>query len=236
MPASLFGVLPLCYVSWLVYATYLVCKVVYIFKTEIANLLNPQDLFGPQLLKVSIATSTVIFILLVAAHNDAEKSSQRGLAIKALCTGTAFELLDSMTFLSILIVRESHLILPFMFENFVLAFACITFFLPSIGLYQLCLSDFGQHDKPLDLSGISNLSHLVFVNLPYLSVRIYLWSGFGSDISMFVLKNVISVVWNLKDIVPELIVLHRQCRSIKTAVTVAPKRTSDEFVELEHLN
>jgi len=231
IPKPFYGVLPLCYVSWLCYASYLVFKISYLFKNEVVNLLDKQDIFGPQLLKLAVSISTVIFILLVAAHHDAEKDSQRALGIKALCHGTAFELLDSMAFLSILIVRESHLIVSYDFENVVLAFACLNYFLPAIGLYQLCLSDFGQRGKTLELDGVYHLSHLVLVNVPYLAVRIYLWSGFGSDISMFVMKNVIAIVYSLKEIVPDLMTLHRQCRG-RQAVT-EPAKCAEEALELE---
>ena len=136
-----------------------------------------------------------------------------------------------MAFLSILIVRESHLIVSYDFENVVLAFACLNYFLPAIGLYQLCLSDFGQRGKTLELDGVYHLSHLVLVNVPYLAVRIYLWSGFGSDISMFVMKNVIAIVYSLKEIVPDLMTLHRQCRG-RQAVT-EPAKCAEEALELE---
>jgi len=237
-PKHFYGVLPLCYITWLCYASYLVFKICYIFKNEIINLLKPEDVFGPQLLKVSIAISTVVFILLVTAHNDAEKDSQRALAIKALCTGTAFELLDSMAFLSILVIRESHLIVSYEFENAVLVFACANYFLPTVALYQLCLSHFGQKDKTLDLNGVYNISHLLLVNIPYLAFRIYLWSGFGSDISMFVMKNVIAIVWSLKDICADLMTLHHQCKSKGTGGTpaIASTEKNDEIVELEQIS
>ena len=178
-----------------------------------------------------------MFILLVAAHHDSEKNSQRALAIKSMCTNTAFELLDSVAFLSILIVKESHLAVTYDFENFILAFACINFFLPTIALYQYSLSDFGQVEKPLDLNGIYHLSHMSLVNVPYLAVRIYLWSGYGSDISLFVMKNVIGIIWHIKDIVPDFILLHKQCRSMNTSVRhrKVVDECKEDIVELEQI-
>lgn len=145
MGKSIYGVLPLCYVAWFCYASLLVARMAYIFKSEMINkLTDPRAFFGPQLLKFTLSSSCVVFMLLVAAHHDASRDSQRGLAIRSMCTNTAFELLDSISFISLLIISESKLILPFDFENFVLSFACINFFLPTIALYQFSLSDFGQ--------------------------------------------------------------------------------------------
>ena len=235
---SILGVLPLCYLAWICYATCLVTKVAFIFKSEIINTLKPHDIFGPQLLKFTISSSTIVFILLVAAHHDSEKDSQRALAIKSMCTNTAFELLDSVAFLSILIIKESHLAVTYDFENFVLVFACINFFLPTIALYQYSLSDFGQLEKPLDLNGVYHLSHMSLVNVPYLAVRVYLWSGYGSDISLFVMKNVIGILWHLKDIVPDFILLHKQCKAMRGGIVRHRKvvdECKDDAVELEQI-
>lgn len=212
---KIFGVLPLCYISWICYAILLVSKICFIYKSEIINLLSPKDAFGPQLLKLSIALSTMVFILLVSAHHDAEKDSQRSMAIKSMCTNTAFELLDSVSLLSLLVIRESHLIFTYEFESIVISFAVMNYFLPTIALYQFSLTDFGQVDRPLDLNGVYHLCHMVLVNIPYLAIRIYLWSGFGSDISLFIMKNVIAILWHLKDIIPDFVILHRQCRALK---------------------
>lgn len=233
-----FGVLPLCYITWICYVGNLVTKIAFIFKSEIVNSLDPQAVFGPQLLKFTISSCVLVFILLVAAHNDAEKNSQRAQSIKSMCTNTAFELLDSVSFLSILIIRESHLIVTYNFEDFVLSFACVNLFLPTIALYQYSLSDFGQIEKPLNLNGVYHLSHMALVNIPYLAVRIYLWSGYGSDISLFIMKNIIGILWHLKDIVPDFVLLHTQCRSLKTDGnnhTLSVKNEKEDVVELEQL-
>ena len=233
--------LPLCYISWISYASFLVTKIAFIYKSQIVNELKPDEIFGPQLLKFTISSSCIIFMVLVAAHHDAEKNSQRSLAIKSMCTNTAFELLDSVSFLSLLVFSESKLIYTYDFENFVLSFACINFFLPTIALYQFSLSDFGQVERPLDLTGIYHLSHLAFVNIPYLAVRIYLWSGYGSDVSLFVMKNIIAVIWHLKDVVPDFVLLHRQCIDLKRGKQHRQVTATDSFaankedVELEQI-
>ncbi|XP_057364840.1 uncharacterized protein LOC130685546 [Daphnia carinata] len=235
---SILGVLPLCYLAWICYAICLVTKVAFIFKSEIINTLKSQDVFGPQLLKFTISSSTIVFMLLVAAHHDSEKDSQRALAIKSMCTNTAFELLDSVAFLSILIIKESHLAVTYDFENFVLVFACINFFLPTIALYQYSLSDFGQLEKPLDLNGVYHLSHMSLVNIPYLAVRIYLWSGYGSDISLFVMKNIFGILWHIKDIIPDFVLLHKQCQAMRGGVVPHRKvvvECKDDVVELEQM-
>ena len=83
-------------------------------------------------------------------------------------------------------------------------------------------------ERPLDLKGVQHLCHLTLVNIPYLVIRVYLWSGFGSDISLFITKNVIEILWHFKDIIPDLVVLHRQCQSLKE-----PESNVEADIELE---
>lgn len=152
-----------------------------------------------------------------------------------MVTNTSFELLDSVAFLSILIIKESNLIVTYNFENFVISFACINFFLPTVALYQFSLSDFGQIEKPLDLNGVYHLCHMALVNIPYLAVRIYLWSGYGSDISLFIMKNIFGILWHLKDIVPDFVLLHRQCRALRSSAArrrAAVANEKEDVIEL----
>lgn len=81
-------------------------------------------------------------------------------------------------------------------------------------------------DQPLDLKGVYHLCHLALVNIPYLGVRIYLWSGFGSDISLFIMKNVIGILFHLKDVVPDFVLLHRQCLAIRRSRQPAVRANS----------
>ena len=195
------------YTSWLLYSIILVTKVAVMFKAEIPNIIQPTDVFGPQLLKVSIASSSVIFILLVAGHHDANINTFRSQFILNLCKSVAFEIMDSVDFLTILILSLSRITLPFWFENTVLGFACINFILPTVALYNLSLSDFAKEEQSLPVTSLYKLLHLVLVNIPYFCIRVYLWDGYGSDISMFTIKNAISILLALRSLWSDLIIL-----------------------------
>ncbi|KAK2723165.1 uncharacterized protein LOC136033961 [Artemia franciscana] len=201
------GALPMVYTSWLLYSIILVTKVAVMFKAEIPNIIQPTDVFGPQLLKVSIASSSVIFILLVAGHHDANINTFRSQFILNLCKSVAFEIMDSVDFLTILILSLSRITLPFWFENTVLGFACINFILPTVALYNLSLSDFAKEEQSLPVTSLYKLLHLVLVNIPYFCIRVYLWDGYGSDISMFTIKNAISILLALRSLWSDLIIL-----------------------------
>lgn len=89
--------LPLGYMTWLFYSTILVVKVLILFKSEIPQTLKPQDVFGPQMLKLGIGVSAFIFSLLVEAHHNSQRDQIRAAAVKWISYGMALEILDTVS-------------------------------------------------------------------------------------------------------------------------------------------
>lgn len=73
--------------------------------------------------------------------------------------------------------------------------------LPSIALYKLTVSNFGR-SYPVPLGSLYKVLHLLLVDVPYLGIRIYLWQ-LGSDISLFIIKNMYSIARYLRDLYTE---------------------------------
>jgi hypothetical protein len=68
---GMLGALPLSWITWMTYSVILVGKIAFLFKTEIPDMLKPGEMFGPNLLKIAIASSALIFMLFVEGHHDA---------------------------------------------------------------------------------------------------------------------------------------------------------------------
>ncbi|KAH9363340.1 hypothetical protein HPB48_006446 [Haemaphysalis longicornis] len=133
-PHRLFGRFPLCYASWLLYSLLLVSKVVLLFRMDIAQVLKEDEVYGLQFLKAVVAVAALVFLLLVESHSEAAADSEQRTYLHSLCTGTTFEVLDSVTFLGLLFPAETHLTLTYPLENAVLALVCVNFLLPSESL------------------------------------------------------------------------------------------------------
>ena len=122
-------------------------------------------------------------------------------------------LLFQVSFLSLLIVGQSHLNYSFQFESFILGLASMNLMLPAIALYKLTVSGFGD-TYPLPLEILYKVLHLFLVNIPYLSVRLYLWQFYGySDTSIFLVKNVYSIFSLVRGIYPDVTKAVAQYRS-----------------------
>lgn len=202
-PHPTLGRFPLCYTSWLLYSLLLVAKVVLLFRMDVAQVLKDDDWYGIQFLKAVVAVAAVIFLLLVESHNEAGAASEQRTYLHSLCTGTTFEVLDSVTFLGLLFPNETHLTLTYPLENAVLALTCVNFLLPTLALFKLSQCEFGQLPRPLGLKLLYKLLHLCLINVPYLAIRLYLWSFFGHDVSLFLIKNLLGIYSAVRTLVPE---------------------------------
>ncbi|XP_055934062.1 transmembrane protein 121B-like [Argiope bruennichi] len=198
------GSLPLVYTVWFFYSSLLTAKVVLLFKLDVAQSLDADSAFGPQLLKVIIASSAVVFLLLVETHNHAELHSDHQAYIYYLITSTVFEIFDSVTFLGILFPTQSRIVLTYPLENSVLLLSCINFILPTMTLYKLSLSEFGKKPRSLGLQLLYKWLHLCLVNIPYFVIRVYLWSLYDHDVTLFLLKNILAVIVTARTAVPEI--------------------------------
>ncbi|XP_013790547.1 uncharacterized protein LOC106474402 [Limulus polyphemus] len=200
------GMLPSCYMVWILYSLLVITKIILLFKLEIPqNLDVSSSRFSPQLLKLLLAASAVVFLLLVESHHESDSQSARQSYINLLSASTTFEIFDSVTFLGILFTNESRIVLPLGLFNGILALSCINFILPTIALYKLSLSAFGLKPVSLGLSLLYKFAHLFLVNVPYLWIRVHLWTFFDRDISLFLMKNIIAIVILIRLSIPEVI-------------------------------
>lgn len=74
----------------------------------------------------------------------------------------------------------------------------------ALALFKLSQCEFGQLPRPLGLKLLYKVLHMGLVNVPYLAIRIYLWSFFGHDVSLFLIKNLLGIYSALRTLVPEL--------------------------------
>lgn len=201
-----YGVLPLGYLSWLLYSCVLTAKIVVVFRLGIAANLGKEGLFNSQLLKIVIGGgASLVFLLLVNAHQPPSNPNDDSRSyMAALCTGTAFEIFDAIAFLELLFVNESRVTLTFPLESGILALASINLILPTIPLLRLSLSDFGQKERPPLLGLVYSTVKLVAIEVPYLGIRAYLWNVYDASTStVFMLKNILMIIVKIRYSIPE---------------------------------
>lgn len=88
----------------------------------------------------------------------------------------------------------------------ILTLVAVNLLMPAISLFQLSRNDFGSAQNQPAGSGLSLIHHLLrlfAVNIPYLSIRIYLWGFHEPGMSIFILKNVLGIFATLRALIPE---------------------------------
>lgn len=120
-----------------------------------------------------------------------------------------------------LIPSEGHLSYPYALENCVIALASVNLVLPAITIYKLSASNFGRvYNVPLE--SLYKFLHLLLVNVPFLCIRIYLWSMFSTDTAIFMIKNIYAIIAFIRGVYPDMKLLKEilrqrvQLRSIPT--------------------
>ncbi|CAG7722300.1 unnamed protein product [Allacma fusca] len=213
---------PFSYISWIVYSVILIAKIVVLFKAEVPQKLPTDGFFGSQMMKFAIGVATIIFSLLVEAHHDFHDDPPRHDYIKSLSYGMAMEIIDSTSFLGLLIGSESHLVYTWRMENFIIALSSLNLMLPAISLYKLTLPSFGSTNTvPLD--ALYKILHLSFVNVPYFGVRVYLWQFLGADVSVFIIKNLYFIIGFLREVVSEIRKIQVYCNNRSKVMRQMPK-------------
>ncbi|KAF6215114.1 hypothetical protein GE061_009863 [Apolygus lucorum] len=227
---SHFGLLPLSYVSWLFYVSVLVTKIVIIFSRQtLLRSLVPDDVFGPQLLKVTMTLAAIVFLLLLEGHNWSKRGTPRYSYITSTCAKTGIELLDSVALLSILI--DEHPADLGGMKDFILGIAAFNFFLPALKLYQLSFPDKTIDRRSLLVSVSYYILHLILIDIPFLSIRLYLWFAYGENASMFLMKNILNIILTLRSMYPDLVNMYNEYFFTKQGATnkrVSQKKHQEE--------
>lgn len=96
--------IPLCYISWFMYASVLVVKICMIFTSSLSDKWREAEqdgakvFFGPQVLQLALGMSAVIFSLLVEAHHNAgKKDPTRNAYLNSVSYEVALEVLDTVS-------------------------------------------------------------------------------------------------------------------------------------------
>ena len=219
------GELPLGYITWFLYALVLAIKMVILFGHPyyIAQQLDSKPFFGSNVLKITIALAAIIFFLFIETHNDAPPESDRQGFLNAVTAGATMDILDTVQLLDVLFIQESHLILPYSIDRAIVGIAFINLLLPTILLLIFSRTRYGKGDMPKKLKLFHKMVYVLLVNVPMFIIRGFLWRVKLSTISVFIIKNVMSIGFALKDIAYQFLVLGHTDKGSSDDVDTAPE-------------
>ena len=187
------------YLAWIVYAAHLVPQVATLFKRKASLLEEKRHIFGPNMLKMNLCLTPMLFLFLIYAHHDAKSHSRRKYYLEKMTAAVTLDLFDSVEMLEYLFEKDE---ITIALENAILAFSCMNIFLPTFALFELKYNKF--HDSgeisPISFKFIYICSFMFFVNVPFLVLRLILWHEHQLDVSVLLAKNALAIVMGIIEI------------------------------------
>ncbi|XP_038054193.1 uncharacterized protein LOC119726537 [Patiria miniata] len=207
--------LPFAYVSWLLYAVILVAKINRMFVAFAEDLTSTNESLQTNTsLKIILSLAGVIFALLAYAHHNEAHNSKYKLLIEKLGTAASIDLLDVVMLLDILFIEDNRVEITFTLDRTIRVFSSICILLPVfplIALRVISSSGSAKTDKVFPIVMVLNTAlYLFLVNIPLLSIRMFLWFHHDVDITTWLTKNVMAICKGVLDIYRELVTWRRE--------------------------
>lgn len=180
------------WIVWLLYTVVLVPVVAIIFAKAVPEL-SSSDTFGPNVLKTILCITPVLLILLL---NVTISPSNRRF-IERVSTAAALDLFDSIEMLTIILeqkqFRDRSFELDSSIETAIIVFVCISLFISPFVLFQHKVR-FGEVTTRKKTMLVRTSAQVLLVNLTFLVMRFIVWFHHDYDASVFITKNIISIV------------------------------------------
>lgn len=174
---------------WFLYVLVLVPTVAITF-TEVVPDLSSSETFGPNVLKTILCITPVLLILLL----NVTISPANRRFIERLSVTTALDLFDGIEMLTIILEQKRNTFnLDESIENAIIIFVCLSFFLSPFALFQHKVK-FGQVTVRRKTMLVRTSFQVLLVNLTFLVMRFIVWFHYDYDASIFITKNIISIV------------------------------------------
>ncbi|XP_054167213.1 uncharacterized protein LOC128964610 [Oppia nitens] len=229
------GKLPLLWICWILYTVLISTKIFILHLQNIAPNLymksinkekNVED-FHPFTIHISLAAMTVVFFCWIEIHRN-YRSNKSKECIKELTTLAVFEIFDSIDLLDLLLPDSKEFNLDNQWiSSFVVLLATINLLLPTIGLFQLSKSGMYSHSVSLRIDILHNFLRMLFVNIPYMILRIIFWISIKKEISIFLLKNALFVFIGIRHIISEIHELKTTQNTDKSTIELSLNVVSD---------
>ena len=187
------------YVAWVVYALHLVPKVITLFKVKASLFDDEKRALGPNTFKLNLSLTSLLFLFLIFSYHDAKLHSRRKYYLEKLTAAVALDLFDSVEMLEYLFSREK---ITISIENSILTFSCINIFLPTFALFELKFNKFHESGEVsfISFKFIYICSFTLFVNVPFMVLRLILWHDYHLDVSVLLAKNLLVIVMGVIEV------------------------------------
>jgi hypothetical protein len=180
---------------WFIYISLYTASVAIIFGV-VAHKLDKSETYGPNFLKIMLCIAPALLVLVLQLVIS--PSYRKGVLV--LSVFAALDLFDGIEMLEIVLMQNERedFNLDDTVEKSIIAFACLSFLVTSLGLAR---NKFDGNDTVEErgnpIAVCLGLFEILLTNVPFLGLRIYVWDHYGYEASIFIAKNIVSLVVGL---------------------------------------
>ena len=213
---------------WFAYVIALVVHIGIIFGTT-GDRLDSKSFLGPNVLKGVLCVTPPLLLLLLHNADDLDRSDERKDLVSKLSYQMAIDLFDVVDMIDIVLGDKEHgstncssanttrngsdptianSSVTTICENFgiTMDFGIAMVVVASVSLlmslWQLFENKLSSDDTKIHFRAtiLRNLAEIIFVNLPFLIIRLVVWAKYHRDVFIFIAKNIISIVLSILEI------------------------------------
>ncbi|XP_068713400.1 uncharacterized protein [Montipora foliosa] len=189
--------------TWLLYVVIaLIPMIATIFAVVVVgDDLDTKNLLGPNVLKVMLCLTPLLFLLLVNTASDLGEHKEYSALVIRLSLQITIDLFDTVEMLDIALdEREDNpSTISKGFAIAMVAVACFSFLLSLFQLAENKLEE-GKHTRRDRTAIIRNVMQIVFVNSPFFFIRLVVLIEYKKDESIFMAKNAIAIILSCLEI------------------------------------
>ena len=182
---------------WFVYIIIYIISVGLIFG-RVVHKLDKSETFGPNCLKITLCIAPALLVLVLQLVIS--PSYREGFL--ALSVFAALDLFDGIEMLEIVLMQNEweDFNLNDSVEKCIIVFACVSFFFTSLGLTVNKFDGFDAVEEKRNPVAVGmTLLVILFTNVSFLVLRVYIWVDSGYEASIFIAKNIVSLVVGFVD-------------------------------------
>lgn len=207
---------------WVSYVITLVVNIGILFGT-IGDKLESERFLGPNVLKGVLCVTPPLLLLLLHNATDLDRSNERKDLVSKLCYQMAIDLFDVVDMIDIVLEDKRHgsancscanitinetnptiatsslNTIPESFGMVMIAVASVSLLM---SLWQLFENKLSRRDTKIRFRAtvLRNLVEIALVNFVFLIIRLVVYAKYRRDESIFIAKNIISIVLSILDI------------------------------------
>jgi hypothetical protein len=188
---------------WIVWGLWFIYILLYTTSVAIIFCVIPDELdkfetYGPNFLKIMLCIAPALLVLVLQLVIS--PSYRKGVLV--LSVFAALNLFDGIEMLEIVLMQNERedFNLDDSVEKWIIAFACLSFIVTSLGLARNKFNGTGANTVEERGNGLAvclGLFEILLTNVPFLVLRIYVWDHYGYEASIFIAKNIVSLVVGL---------------------------------------